>query len=579
MAHKPWLFRKSRRGVIAVLSAVLFVVMLGMIAFAVDIGFLSLAKTQLQSAADSAALAAAAVTNEPRATVEQTAQEFSGYHNVAGRPIQLNTEDIEFGRWDADARTFTPMTSASNAVRVTVRTHPNSGGATPLFFARIFGRSSQEQSATAIATANPRDIAFVVDLSGSMNDDTDPSYSTSSPSLIQDVYDDFNFGAYPGASQYAGQPLGIYNTSKWVDKLTKKNGPLTKKSIPYRYRVNNKDSKSLKKWKAYAWVMEVQMLDAGLMPDLIPVPNADSSANYNYWKAFIDGNRSDLGYESYVDVMMDKARDGKLGGSYTPLSLKSELCPCPMHMETVTGESFSFPPSEMPTHAARRAMIAALQVIEDRNQTIADVNQKDWVSVIAFDTISAETIKWSLGNKDNYSGAMQICTELQANGWTGTEAGMDLAYDHIKPENEGGMGRNNANKIVVLLTDGMPNQKRSSITKDMINDYADDNPSVWTDPDTGQEVDNWVSDGSYKNEKNAALMQTSMMQGDNWYAYAAGIGRGCDYDFMDRVARMGATANNQGQSPRGSDDPTKYEAVLRQIFEDIITNPKLRLVQ
>ena len=398
------------------------------------------------------------------------------------------------------------------------------------------------------------------------------------------MYNDFNFGTYPGNSQYAGQPLGIYKTSKWVDKLTKKNGPLTKKSIPSRYRVKNKDSKSVKKWKAYAWVMEVQlggvMSQSGItsiMPNAIPVPNADSSANYNYWKAFIDDDYSDLGYKNYIDVMMDKARDGKLGGSYTPLSLSSNLCPCPMHVETVGGQAFSFPPREMPTHAARRAMIAALQVIKDRNQTIADVNQKDWVSIIAFDSISKETIKLSL--TDNYGSAMQICTQLQANGWTGTEAGMDLAYDHIKPESEGGAGREMANKIVVLLTDGMPNQKRSSITSSVISDYAGNNPSVWTDPDTGEEVNNWVTSGSYQDPKNAALMQTSMMQGDHWYAYAAGIGGGCDYDFMDRVARMGATANNLGQSPRGSDDPTKYEAVLRQIFEDIITNPKLRLVQ
>ena len=74
-------------------------------------------------------------------------------------------------------------------------------------------------------------------------------------------------------------------------------------------------------------------------------------------------------------------------------------------------------------------------------------------------------------------------------------------------------------------------------------------------------------------------MQTSMMQGNNWYLYPVGIGLGCDYDFMDRMARMGATANSSGQSPRGSGNPADYEAVLTEIFQNIITNPKLRLVQ
>ncbi len=568
-----------RRGVMAVLAAIMLVMLLGFIAFAVDIGYIGVVRTQLQTAADAAALAAAGSSGGSQAEMVQTAQQFAEANKVAGRDVQLNAGDVEFGSWDAGAKEFTPLSSGQvgTAVRVTVRTGAGSGGETTLFFGRIFGMASLAQEASAVAAVNPRDIAFVVDLSGSMNDDTDPRYSTSSPAMIQNVYDDFGFGTYPGNSQYAGQSLGIRNSSSWVYYLTKRGGPLRGSSIPARYRVTSSDSSSVRTRKAYAWVMEVQLgdPDTGLMPNMIPVPNADNSANYNYWKSFIYSYRRKLGYKSYMKLMMSKARDGKLAGSYTPLSLKSSLCPCPMHTETVGGESFSFPPSEMPTHAARRAMIAALQVIRDRNQTISNVNQKDWVSIIAFDSISKETIMLPL--TDNYSSAMQICTQLQAAGMTGTEAGMGLAYDHIKPENEGGMGRNNANKIIVLLTDGMPNQKQSSTTT--INNYISDNDSVWTDPDTGEEVNNWVTSGSYKNAKNAALMQTSMMRGDNWYAFAAGIGRGCDYDFMDRVARMGATANNDGESPRGSDDPTVYEAVLRQIFEDIITNPKLRLVQ
>ena len=85
--------------------------------------------------------------------------------------------------------------------------------------------------------------------------------------------------------------------------------------------------------------------------------------------------------------------------------------------------------------------------------------------------------------------------------------------------------------------------------------------------------------GSSNYSQDAALMQTSMVQGNNWYLYPVGIGLGCDYTFMDRMARMGATANTDGQSPRGSGDPAAYEAVLTQIFQNIITNPKLRIVK
>jgi hypothetical protein len=42
---------------------------------------------------------------------------------------------------------------------------------------------------------------------------------------------------------------------------------------------------------------------------------------------------------------------------------------------------------------------------------------------------------------------------------------------------------------------------------------------------------------------------------------------------------MGATADKSGQSPRGPTTPDDYEAVLTQIFQNILTNPKLHIVQ
>lgn len=47
---------------------------------------------------------------------------------------------------------------------------------------------------------------------------------------------------------------------------------------------------------------------------------------------------------------------------------------------------------------------------------------------------------------------------------------------------------------------------------------------------------------------------------------------------MDRTARMGDTDKN-GQGPRGSGNPADYEARLTEIFRNILTNPKLRIVQ
>jgi len=570
--------RSKRRGAVLVLAAVLFMVMLAMVAFAIDIGYLSLVRTQLQAAADAAALAGAASTNLSLAESRATAQDIAARNIAGGRPVLLNDSDIEFGVWDVETRTFTPSQSW-NAVRVTARHDATSGGPTQLFFGPLLGVAAVNQQASAVATVNPRDIAFVVDLSGSMNDDTDPDntaslnsryaadgYPTIGTDLMQQVYDDFGFGTYPGTSQWAGQPLGIPSSSDWVNRLTKSGGPLRNSSIPVRYRVLSNDSSSTRTWKAYAWVMEVQ-IHGSLMPNATPVPNAD--VNYNYWKTYIDQYYSQLGYRSYMKFMMYNGRERKPDGStYTPLSLNSGITP--MHAETTDGGTFMFPPREQPTHAARRAIIAAIQVVSQHNQMISNPNQRDWVSIITFDknSVSPPSPRIEQSLTSDYQAAMEACTRLQAcsdsTSNTCTEAGLILARNHIKPQSQGGAGRERTNKIVVLLTDGMPNLYQSSTTT--INNYVAANPNP-----------NFYTTTSYPRQ--AALMQTHMMQGDNWYVYPVGVGLGTDYDFMDRVARMSGTANAKGQSPRGTGNPGEYEDVLRNIFEQIITRPKLRLVQ
>jgi len=305
------------------------------------------------------------------------------------------------------------------------------------------------------------------------------------------------------------------------------------------------------------------------MPAAKPTPNSANTGNYNYWKTYIDYYWDELGYCSYVQfIMYYGGRTGKPGGSlYSPLSQFS--ADCPWHSESTAGGTFSFPPREMPTHAARRAIIAAIQVVKDCNQNITDPNQRDWVSVITFDALSNGTVI-QVPLTSDYDAVMQGCAQLQAvpdsiGASTASEVGLIAARNHIKPESEGGMGRSAKDKIVILLTDGMPNQKQSSSST--ISTYITQYPSS-----------NFYGDSSHY-PQDATLMQTSTVQRGNWYLYPVGIGLGCDYGFMDRMARMGATANGDGQSPRGSGNPADYESALTQIFQDIITNPKLRLVQ
>ena len=266
--------------------------------------------------------------------------------------------------------------------------------------------------------------------------------------------------------------------------------------------------------------------------------------------------------------MMDHGRDAQpVAGMYVPLSRFSSFCP--WHIENTAGGAFNFPPREQPTHAARRALIAALQVVKERNATIPDLNQRDWVSIITYDKLSGGGPIIAQPLTGDHDQAMQTCTMLQAcsdvGPTTASETGLIVARQHLQPKNAGGSGRLATNKVVVLLTDGVPNLYSSGSAT--INAYISSH----------SDLKDFYNNGSYWCD--TPLMQTAMMKSDRWYVFPVGVGLGTDYNFMDRMARMGGTGNDKGQSSRGSGNPAQYEQILTDIFRKIITNPKIRLVQ
>jgi len=618
MRTRQFTARAARRGATLVLAALLMIAMLGMVAFAVDCGYMSLVRGQLQVAADSAAMAAAQVMGSSQSNPVQTAKDFAAYHVAGGRNVSLQNSDVEYGVWNPNSQTFTPSSSVGNALRISAKLDAAHGGQAPLFFGRAFGLTGFDGQAQAIAMGNPRDICFVVDLSGSMNNDTEPgwapsamtsmnaSYVTIANSMMQQVFTDFNYGSYPGTTQWVGQPLGVTQNNNAYTNLTANGGPLTAGTIASTYRILSTDSEATRKTKAYKWIIDTQI--ASIMPNARPTPN--SSTNLGYWSVYLDyilpsvsngrgtlppsqssyridsldnpctvsypsattalpqSFRNKIGYSTYVQFMMDFGRDQRPDGStYTPLSIQSSYCP--YHSETTAGGVFSFPPSEQPTHAARRSIIAAIQQVKSKNSMISDSTQGDWVSIVTFDSVAGTVLKQSLTS--NYDAAMTACTTLQAVGdtqlSTATETGLIAAQNHIKPASQGGSGRENTQKVVVLLTDGMANLKTSSNTT--VGNYRTAHPNA--NFYGGTSSTDYASD--------AAIMQTGAMQGSNWQVFAVALGLGADYSFMDRMARMGDTADDDGQAPRTSGDPSAYEAELTAIFQDIISNPKVRLVQ
>lgn len=168
----------ERRGAMLPLIAVCLPVILIFAVYSIHVAQMQLARTQLRTATDAASRAGARTLSitQKRKAAEKKAIDAAKRNEVAGSPLLLAKSDLQFGmalppnagsRW-----AFTETVDKSdpmNSVRVTGRrtTGSLSGGIPMLFpaFAPVF-----EPVKTATATQIDRDIALVLDRSGSMMD-------------------------------------------------------------------------------------------------------------------------------------------------------------------------------------------------------------------------------------------------------------------------------------------------------------------------------------------------------------------------------------------------------------------------
>jgi len=202
----------NRRGALMVLAAVFMVIMAGFIALAVDVGYMMSVNSEMKRATDAAALAGAGCLIDGADDAKVQAFKFLARNSIGGETLaddenwelicqnvmseklQNKELDIEFGTWDPEARVFTPGTDLPSTVRVATTYQ------VPTFFARAFSLvgylrdnqyyyyyydPEQEDSdgydyfksvslrVESIARYQPRDIALVLDFSGSMNDDSE----------------------------------------------------------------------------------------------------------------------------------------------------------------------------------------------------------------------------------------------------------------------------------------------------------------------------------------------------------------------------------------------------------------------
>lgn len=169
--------QRPRRGAMMVLMVLCIPVVLMFSAFAINIAWMQLTRTELRTATDAAARAGSRTLSlsQDAATARTAAQQAAARNTVGGDPLIMDNGDVVFGestkqpngRWD-----FQPLSDNSSRITgvrvIGDRTAGSASGAVPMLFSGIFDRSTFEPIKQATASQLDRDVFLVLDRSGSM---------------------------------------------------------------------------------------------------------------------------------------------------------------------------------------------------------------------------------------------------------------------------------------------------------------------------------------------------------------------------------------------------------------------------
>lgn len=145
-------------------------------AFTIDVAYVHLAKTELRTATDAAAKAAAQEFARSRDVADaiRVGREVAASNKVTGTPLALSQGDFTFGRCEENLEgryEFSQRAGGGppNSVRVTgQRTVGSRGGHIPRMLVSYFGVANIEPTSTATVTYIDRDVVLVIDRSESM---------------------------------------------------------------------------------------------------------------------------------------------------------------------------------------------------------------------------------------------------------------------------------------------------------------------------------------------------------------------------------------------------------------------------
>lgn len=162
---------KDNRGVVIIVVTLCLVLLVGMAALAIDIGYVYATRTELQNVADAAALAGARYMGEEysklslsamgtheftKAEVAAVIEDVANKNHAGNSSISIKADDIEIGLWDpakSEEDIWYPTLIGPDAVRVVARRDSSINTPISTFFARVFNINAAEVNSNKAVAA------------------------------------------------------------------------------------------------------------------------------------------------------------------------------------------------------------------------------------------------------------------------------------------------------------------------------------------------------------------------------------------------------------------------------------------
>lgn len=564
-----------RRGIATVYVALAAMIIMALAALSIDMGTAYTAKNEMQRAADAAALAGALhlIQGGMEGSYEEildrasSAVENNGVH---GMYMSLGANDLKMGSAVLNAYgkyEFQPGAAPWDAISVTLRRGEGSAySAIPSLFGKFLGKDSFNIEARSTAMLVPRDIAVVIDLSGSMNYDSllmhwnrnDGGYSNA-----RDIWASLDGPPpsrpyFPGpewATEYAGdsgptfgllnnwgQPLvpGLYepssdpglihipkgsntSNSKITNSLTQRGYSADERSV---LMSSSNDSNSTLYNNRVLVMLGLADWRSGRSGGKFGAGNGgngdnkvDSNELVN-WAPYPDVRVGNWTWSHYVAYAWSSSLGTEFRHRFGLKTFVDFICRHASYRPANQTRRWETP--ELPLWPLKDA----LQVMVD---TITEEAPLDRMSLEIF----ASTAKHEISLTDNLQLIADRLYDMQAghyDGNTAISAGLVSAMSELQSES----ARPNASKLIVLMSDGVPN--------------SDENGNV-------------VSSAA---GRSLALDRAQQAVDLGFTVYCVSVGYLVDRPLMQQMAAIG-----RGQEFYAAGNPQEYMEQLEDIFRQL----------